>query len=309
MNPSLNTSSDMTYYHHPSSVSEVDSLSDSDWLEIASNRASDDDDSLSSSDHEEVDGLPSRRSSLSVGSSRDGEVEAWEGFTSDSADEGVPDEPHLPPIYAVMPPVAHDVGPADDAEHAPAAERDIAEEQRVKDALDQSMISTLSSSRSSSLGGHPSTVHNSLRDLRLSFPDPLTSSRDELHRSYEDVSPSDASSMTDTDDVVPPSPPAVDPGLFITPEVPLVEDISSDTPPSTFDFDIVLYGSSTIKWSFVDNIVKKAAIGGGIALSQTKSIHPVHLSHIQSNVKTSPPTVVAVTDRTDNDKHEVKYVG
>jgi hypothetical protein len=301
MDPPVNPSSDITDYPHSSSVSEVDSLSDSDWLEIVSNRESDDNDSLSSRDSDR--GLPpSRRSSFSVGSSRDGDVDAWEGFASDGADEAAP----VSPIFTALPPVAHDAESPENTEHAFAIERDIAEEQRVKDALDQSMISTLSSSRSSSLGGHPSTVQNSLRDLRLSFPDPLTSSRDELNRSYEDVSPSAASSVTDTDDVSPPSPAAADPGSFTTPEVPLVEEISSDIP--RYDFDIILYGSSTIKWSFVDAIVKKAAIGGGIALVQTKSIENMRLLHIQSN-GSSPSTVVAVTDRTGDDKERAKYVG
>ena len=74
-------------YPHSSGLSEADSLSDSDWLDISSSKESDDNDSVSSkaSDHDEVDyGPRSRRSSTSLGSSRDGDVEAWEGFAEDA---------------------------------------------------------------------------------------------------------------------------------------------------------------------------------------------------------------------------------
>src|ERR1700720_498273 len=76
--------------YHSSSMSEADSLSDTDWLDISSSKESDDNDSVSSraSDHDETDfGPPSRRSTISIGSSRDGDVEAWEGFAEDSMDE------------------------------------------------------------------------------------------------------------------------------------------------------------------------------------------------------------------------------
>ena len=67
--------------------SDVDSLSDSDWQEIASNRASDDEDGFVS-DHDGTLSLPpsSRRSSISLGSSRGGDVDAWEGIADHDAD-------------------------------------------------------------------------------------------------------------------------------------------------------------------------------------------------------------------------------
>ncbi|KAG8213017.1 hypothetical protein J3R82DRAFT_11408 [Butyriboletus roseoflavus] len=75
-----------------SALSELDSHSDSDWLDIAStDRDSDDNDSIYSSretDHEDRFRSRSRRSSLSYGSSRDGDVDAWEGLIDDSAGRG-----------------------------------------------------------------------------------------------------------------------------------------------------------------------------------------------------------------------------
>lgn len=51
-----------------------------------------------------------------------------------------------------------------------ATEEDLMEDERVQSALDQSMVSTLNASRSSG--------SSSRAELRLSFPDPLTSSRE-----------------------------------------------------------------------------------------------------------------------------------
>lgn len=263
MNPPNNPLEPSDYRHSPS-LSESDSLSDSDWLDIASNRESDDNDSVSSrdSDHNEISS-PSRRSSMSVGSSHEGEVEAWEGFASDSSDEDTPASEHTGTeaidIIGSSRRLFLDL------------EADTAEELRVKDALDQSFIGTLSASRSNS---HPSTVQNSLRDLRLSFPDPLTSSRDELNRSYEAVEavnrPEDISlALADVDVTAAPvvtatSPqchPDVDPGPFPTPEVPRADTTTIDI-PAHIDADIVLYGSPTaLKWSFVQDLVDRAASG------------------------------------------------
>ena len=74
-------------------MSEFDSLSDSDWLDISSGH-SDDNVSISSQDsnHGEISSIPhSRRSSISVASSMNSEVEASEGFVSDNSDEAAPD--------------------------------------------------------------------------------------------------------------------------------------------------------------------------------------------------------------------------
>jgi len=125
------------------------------------------------------------------------------------------------------------------------------------------MVSTLNGSRNNSLSG--STSGRS-RDLRLSFPDPLTSSRDDLNTSYEDVSPA----LSDAPDVdvkharhsdEPVAPLVEDPGLSLTPEVPQVAS-------SHIGFDIVLYGySSASKWQFVEKLLEKLALRLNSSLS------------------------------------------
>lgn len=247
-------------------MSELDSLSDSDWLDIASNRGSDDNDSVISgdSDRDEISfRVPlSRRSSMSIGSSREGDVEAWEGFVDDSGDE---DAPKLEPINSSA--VTADLEATVGEEGLAGSAHDLAEEQRVKAALDQSLISTLSASRSSTASTHTS------RDLRLSFPDPLTSSHDELRRSYDDVSPSDTTMTdiatdyaTDGADVtmeVPSS--SEDPGTFTTtPEIPQDDVRLEPRGVKKAEFEVALYGrSSSIKWSFVQVFVKKAIAMSG----------------------------------------------
>ena len=251
-------------YPQSSSLSEVDSLSDSDWLDISSSKESDDNDSVSSraSDHDEIDYVPpSRRSSMSLGSSRDGEVEAWEGFADDSSDEEIPHDDLVEmSIHRTLPPALRNTATLMDDILSP--DRDVVEEQRVKAALDQSMTGTLSASRSSSLGGRVPTAQNSTRDLRLSFPDPLTSSRDELQASYEVASLSEPT--TDRDDALSTAKRALDPGPSITPEV-LHIVVSKDSSSVVADLEIVLYGASAaIKWPVVGSIVEKAAIGAGL---------------------------------------------
>ncbi|KAJ7593089.1 hypothetical protein C8J56DRAFT_930353 [Mycena floridula] len=236
---------------------EPDNLSDSDWLDIASSRESDDYDSVSSNDATSLP--PSRRSSISVGSSRDGEVDGWEGFTSDVSDveEEFPVADNSEPILQ-------------GGSHRlfVSLQSDTAEERVIREALDQSMISTLSASRSNS---HPSTAQNSLGDLRLSFPDPLTSSRDELIRSFEEVATSDdiiaheTSITSDSeDDKFEESAPET---LVEPPGTPSIADVvASDgitvQPPPHFDVDIVLYGaSSPLKLSFVHDLLGKVFMG------------------------------------------------
>ncbi|KAF7374906.1 hypothetical protein MSAN_00376700 [Mycena sanguinolenta] len=245
-------------------MSELDSLSDTEWTEI-SNQS--DNDSLS--DCSRSSEPPSRRSSISIGSSVDGHIDAWEGFADDSPDELelVPGtEPVVPAFVAGSPPLPDT----------------IAEEQFVNAALEQSLVGTLSASRSSSLGG-PSTVHSSLRDLRLSFPDPITSSRDELNRSYEAVSSSETHCITDD---VPNSPmttdfPGDEPQISVQHEpadqlrVKLESLPEPDPLPSLVywwdgrqikDFDLVLYGSTSQSQDFAQWFLSILA-SAGVALS------------------------------------------
>ncbi|KAF8071974.1 hypothetical protein FPV67DRAFT_1747884 [Lyophyllum atratum] len=298
-------------YPPSSSMSESDSLSDSDWLDISSNRESDDNDSVISgdSDREDVGLMPlSRRSSMSVGSSRDGDVEAWEGFVDDSGDEEVRNnEPSISEPTAVA--IESAMGAS---ELVASVGHDLVEEQRMKEALDQSLTSTLSASRSST-----GSTHTSLRDLRLSFPDPLTSSRDELNRSYEDVSPSETTftttdvptdDATDTDNVTTEFPDMplckeVVPGLVST--TPEVNEHAVPVYPEDdrFAFDVVLYGSqSAIKWSFVRDLVQKAVHASGLTLTDATPCagDSIRYIHLQDKVDGSPSIAhfLPVHDRT-----------
>ncbi|KAG6908336.1 hypothetical protein DXG01_005247 [Tephrocybe rancida] len=291
-------------------MSEGDSLSDSDWLDIASNRESDDNDSVMSgdSDGEDMGMVPlSRRSSISIGSSRDGDVDAWEGFVDESGDEAQCAEPAIAmppgPTTAVM-----DVSSLAASEVTVGETHDHYEEQRVIEALDQSMISTLSASRSST-----GSAHASLRDLRLSFPDPLTSSRDDLDRSYEDVPSSDATfdTETPTDDAS-----DIDNVPACTNIVHCEDDPGSFTPAVTKQaleddrvmFEVVLYGSpSPIKWSFVASLIEKAALVSGHKLVEpvpgaNEIVRYLRLLTNASNASSTVTHLIPVHDRTETVK-------
>lgn len=251
-------------------MSEADNFSDSDWLDIASNRESDTDST------ESVNGGASsslsRRSSFSATSSQDGEVEAWEGFVEDEAEvteDGVNhvDEDRSSPFLDL------------DSDHT--------EDRRVRDGLDQSLTSTLGASRTSS---HPSTVHNSLRDLRLSFPDPLNNSHDELNRSYDRVLSPEATCSTvvsaTEDDEFDSSPvtmvgstPIQDPGLPPTPAIFGQESPRYDPHVTSANLQVVLYGSSSpIKYSFAEELFRKAIVGADVdELAGTRRLKPVIL--------------------------------
>jgi hypothetical protein len=255
-------------------MSELDSLSDNEWLEISSNQS--DNDSLS--DSSRSSGLPSeppsRRSSISIGSSVDGQIDAWEGFADDNFSGPEELVPHADPEAANVP-AAEQAGP-------PMPDS-VAEEQFVNAALEQSLVGTLSASRSSSLGVS-GTVHNSLRDLRLSFPDPITSSRDELNRSYEAVSSSEAHCITDDDSNSPMTTefPGNEPPLHGSPP-PLpdqlrgkLESLSGRDPLPTLvhwrdgrqikEFDLVLYGSTPQSREFTQWLLS-VLVTGGVVLS------------------------------------------
>lgn len=263
---------DFSDFQDSSSRSD-DGLSDSDWLDIATNRESDDNDSVSSRDSDVHDGVPSlplsRRSSVSIGSSRDGDTDAWDGFTDDSSDEGITHGPPRASDPAIDGPIlspVFDLG---------IDEQEI-EERRLRDALDQSMISTLGSSRSGSL---PSTVHNSIRDLRLSFPDPLTSSRDELSSSYDNVS-SSVQNISPSPEIVDNSPvpesPALGPVSLLPQETakepgPIPIPVSSEQGNSLSlqsSYGIKLYGTpSSIKWTFVYQLMQSSCQKKGLNLA------------------------------------------
>lgn len=283
-------------------MSELDTLSDSDWLDIASGRDSDDNDSLSEqdSDRDEMSSLPrSRRSSISNEDSMSSDVEAWEGFVSDSGEAVI----GMYPVPLPSPLGAEPIALGDIPDNTSVADPALSdEERRVKEALDQSFVGTLNSSRSS--------AHTSIRDLRLSFPDPLTSSRNDLNRSYETVSSptetmeSSAEDDTNVPTVVAPNviPPQVgDPGLFTTPvvqhqhqEAPIIEHKEA--------LEIVLYGSSSeIKWKFLQQLIEKAAMSSGHVLTDSlrESTQAQSLSLVSPSGSRTPFfDIIDVSDRT-----------
>ncbi|KAG6331219.1 hypothetical protein ID866_7868, partial [Astraeus odoratus] len=289
--------------------SEPESLSDSDWLDIAgTDRESDDNDSIFSSSRDTDHERPSlrsrsRQSSVSYGSSRDGDIDVWEGMIDDSADEDLPDHVRAssPPPPGPSP-AAHPV--SHPATHA-HEQTSLDDELREKEGLDQSMVSTLSSSRSSSV--HAPTVHNSLRDLRLSFPDPISSSREELvTSSYEDVGASpDATPPSTSDSYV------IQTSQQHTPdEAPSVPEPAStiqDSLPSgaasSSEFNVDLYGLSTpLKWSVIGDLLAKVAQGAGVTIATDVEdldgpVRRFVVTGRPSHAKLFPGTVT-VTDKT-----------
>ena len=292
-----------------SAVSEHESHSDSDWLDIAStDRDSDDNDSIYSTretDHEDLSRSRSRRSSVSYGSSRDGDVDVWEGLIDDSADGGMPNDVLAPNSHVPSPsqhPAIFDSIPAQ--ETSP-------EELRVNEGLDQSMISTLSSSRSSSL--HGSTVQNSSRDLRLSFPDPITSS---LATSYEEIQPTSDALSSPTDSEVPSDARQTDDDELLSASQVFStqpQATSAPSPPGP-ELKVFLYGFSTIsKWSIVNTLLQKVAHGARLTISDD-------LDNLQGSMRRLTvsgsfehdrafPRIITVLDRTLHPHSTVDDVG
>lgn len=232
---------------HEGSLSELDSISDSDWLDIS---PSEDAGSIGipESDRDEVEDHPfSQRSYSSRSSSRD-DVDIWEGLVETTDDEAV-DEP---PEFSLGPsPLSQSAFTFPDGYSA--------EERRVEDALNQSMVSTLSTSRASSMSASGTANHPSsrARDLRLSFPDPLSGSKDDLLRSQGGLCSSptivDASQMSELSD----------------------NEEPSDTPPSspshlpTVEFEIYLYGTPPErKWSIVESLLEKWGTASNCVVSE-----------------------------------------
>ena len=290
--------------------SELGDLSDSDWLDIASSRVSEDDDSVVGfdSDREDADGRPfSRHSFSSLASSSDEVVEGWEGLIEDSADEapfaGV--EPSTDLNHPVDALLSDPTLPADAAEDP--------EDERVKAALDQSMISTLSSSRSNSLANSLQTsIVHSTRSLRLSFPDPTTSRPDSLSTSFEELPPSDTHHATSEDGnvVSANSGTTADPLRVPSPEpaaqAAVPQKISKGLAlPTKTTFTVVLYGSSLAsKMFFVDMLLEKWALGSKLATAEKVSVTPRTIVYTLKGVNAdghSLERAVTVVDKTGSD--------
>lgn len=234
---------------HDNSLSELESISDSDWLDIS---ASEDAGSIGipESDRDETEDRPlSRRSYSSRSSSRDGDVDIWEGLVETTDDEALEE----PPEVSLGPsPLSQSSFSLTDAHSA--------EERRVEDALNQSMVSTLSTSRASSMSASGISQHppSRVRDLRLSFPDPLSGSMDDLLRSHDvlcssptTVDPPQLSELSDDEE--PPNTPSSSPSHL---KLPIVE------------FEIYLYGTPPQrKWSIIESLLEK----WGVALNSVVS--------------------------------------
>ncbi|KAH8100876.1 hypothetical protein BXZ70DRAFT_936302 [Cristinia sonorae] len=303
--------------HTTSSLSEFDTSSDSDWLDISS-RASEDNDSVASfydSDREDIYDRPaSRRSVSSLTSSRSGVVEGWEGLIDDTDDA-------TPAVHTGS--ILYD--DTDEQPRAASPVEEDPEEERVKAGLEQSMMTTLSSPRSNSLSNSMQTsVVRSTRDLRLSFPDPLTSSRDQsLHSSsYEDISaPEPDATLASEDDAAEelaqaPAPMVKDPGLASTPEVlPYTASAPLQRPnvPASItpDFYIAIYGSSSPdKYAVVDTLLAKWADGAGFMLScsllhATSATTRVYIPKDELEDRDAPRRMVSIVDKTDNNTSDL----
>ncbi|KAH9002896.1 hypothetical protein EDB86DRAFT_2893758 [Lactarius hatsudake] len=239
---------------HESSLSEIDSVSDSDWLDIS---ASEDANSIGipESDRDEVEDRPlSRRSFSSRSSSRDGDVDIWEGLVESTDDEALEEPTEFP------------LGPSPLGQSSfTNADGYSAEERRVEDALNQSMVSTLSTSRAGSMSASGTSNHpaSRARDLRLSFPDPLSSSKDELIRPPEEFfsssTPLDVPQLSELSDDEEPSefPPSPQSTLSNLPNFPSVE------------FEIFLYGTPPEhKWTVIESLLEKWGASSGLTVSE-----------------------------------------
>lgn len=239
---------------HESSLSEIDSVSDSDWLDIS---ASEDANStgIPESDRDDAEDRPlSRRSFSSRSSSRDGDLDIWEGLVESTDDEALEEPTEFP------------LGPSPLGRSSfTNADGYSAEERRVEDALNQSMVSTLSTSRASSMSASGTSNHlaSRARDLRLSFPDPLSSSKDELIRPAEEFCPSptplDVPQLSELSD---------DEELSEIPPSPLTTLSNLSNFPSV-EFEIFLYGTPPEhKWSVIESLLEKWGASSGLTVSE-----------------------------------------
>ena len=239
---------------HESSLSEIDSISDSDWLDIS---ASEDAGSVGvpESDRDEAEGRPlSRRSFSSRSSSRDGDVDIWEGLVESTDDEALEEPTEFSPRPSPL-----------GRSSFTNADGNSAEERRVEDALNQSMVSTLSTSRASSMSASGTANHppGRARDLRLSFPDPLSRSKDELNHPSEEFSslptPLDVpqlSELSDDEELSEISPS----GPFTLPNLPNFPGV---------EFEIFLYGTPPEhKWTVIESLLKKWGASSGLTVSE-----------------------------------------
>lgn len=212
----------------------------------------------------------------------------------------------------VLPP-----GSANDlAQEATPAKEDNLEDQRVKEALDQSMVSTLSTSRSGSFGRSSTTSPRPRKDIRLSFPDPIASTTDDIRRSYEELDASatrrsrsrrNSHDNQGAAEATPESESITDLGVSSTQELSPRDSIPSEI-VNAADLFIVLYGFSiNDKLSFIDKLLRSHSIGSGLNLVDTIQVQPpcsqvLAIRELRSSKKFSgiPPRVITIIDKTQS---------
>ena len=194
-------------------------------------------------------------------------------------------------------------------------EKDNLEDQKVKEALDQSMVSTLSTSRSGSFGRSSMTSPRPRKDIRLSFPDPIASTTDDIRRSYEELNASatrrSCSRRNSHDDqaveATPESESITDLGVSSTQELPPRDSIPSEI-VNAADLFIVLYGFSVSdKLNLVDRLLRSHSIGSGLELVGNIQVQPpcsqvLAIRELRPLAKFSriPPRVITIIDKTQS---------
>ena len=202
------------------------------------------------------------------------------------------------------------------AQEVAPVEEDNLEDRKVKEALDQSMVSTLSTSRSGSFGRSSMTSPRPRKDIRLSFPDPITSTTDDIRRSYEELDASatrrSCSRRNSNDDqgaaeAAPESESITDSGVSSTQELSPRDSIPSEI-VNAADLFIVLYGFSIgDKLNLVDRLLRSHSAGSGLELVDNIQVQPpcsqvLAIRELRSPAKSSgiPPRVITIIDKTQS---------
>jgi hypothetical protein len=284
------------------SLSELESLSDSDWLDISS-RGDEESVVTFDSDREDIDSRPvSRRSFNSAASSHEEVVEGWEGLIEDSSDETPYDTRNVDDLFARP---TERSGHTHDPSVVTAQEEDT-DDERVKAALDQSMMSTLSSPRPSSLSNSVQTsIVHSTRSLRLSFPDPTTSRLQSLHTSFEDLPPLDAD-VSSADVAIEATDDSTAEPDHLPEEAHSGEPVRSLSSILRADYHVVLYGSSpAAKSALVEMLLDKWARSCNLIRGQ-KYIHGVntimHEYECFTPGSNATKKLISITDQTGLEK-------
>ena len=281
-------------------ISSSESLVDTDFSEH-----SEDEIEFTDYNHSYAASLSRQPSSSHLSSSDSDATGPWIDPHPTDDDEPLDDPFVLPPESGI-----------DLAQEAAPTEEDNLEDRKVKEALDQSMVSTLSTSRSGSFGRSSMTSPRPHKDIRLSFPDPIASTTDDIRRSYEEL---DAAATRRTrsrrnshDDqgpaeVPPESESITDLGVSSTQELPPRDSIPSEI-VNAADLFIVLYGFSIgDKLDFVDKLLRSYSRGSGFELIQDIQVQPpcaqiLAVRELRSPTKFVgiPPRVITIIDKTQS---------